>query len=1199
MLLFCEPGWAAPQTQQRAAQVVAGWLAASPRPLRLAVSASARAAQVAADSTGQPLYYVFPLDPAGFVVVSGDDTVEPILAFSANGDFDLAMQGPLPALLARDVAERVIPTRSKVKAAAAVLNSASVKWADLGSSNPQPRNSGVSTPDDIRVSPFIQSRWNQSSIWGGSSSVACYNYYTPPYASGASSNYVCGCNNTAWAQIMRYYNYPTQSVGTASYTISIDGVNTSRPLRGGDGLGGPYQWSQMTLVPGSTTTLQQRQAIGALTADIGVAAETDYAAGGSGAYLLGSVLKNVFHYANAMTASGIGAQFTDQVLPNLDARLPVYLSIYGTGGHAIVCDGYGYNLGTLYHHLNLGWGGYEDAWYNLPNISAGGYTFTSVGGFFYNIFPVGGGEIISGRVLDTTNAPIPFATVQAVGGGHTYSVQSDSRGIYALAQLPSSTSYSLTVTKNGYQFPPRTVATGVSQDYSGTGNKSGINFIGSLDANARVVTGTITSADGSGIAGVTVSFSNSGGTVITDATGIYFNTVPVGWTGTITPSKTRYVFTPGPIACSNVVANLGNLDFRGALVVYVNSLASGLNDGSSWANAFISLQSALAQAASGNEIWVAQGTYRPGTARTNAFQCKSGVSLLGGFVGSETDRAQRDWATYATVLSGDIGTVGDVSDNTYHVVLGAAQALLDGFTVTGGNANRSGVWLDDLGGGIGGAYGLSGFTVANCRITGNCASNYAGGVYSANVINSIICSNAAQYGGAAYQGTLKNCLIISNTATWYGGATYLTTNLSCTIVSNRTHYGGGCYGGAATNCIIIYNSADYGGSNYYSTVVLDHCCALPLADGTGNQTAAPLFQNPAGGDYRLSLQSTLINAGSNQDWMTNGLDLAGQPRIANGLVDLGAYESALTQPRLSCNPGGIAFVVMAGAPATNQALQVWNSGVGTLNYSSATTNSWLLISPPTGSSAGETEALTATVNAVGLAPGNYAGQLTICSTNAMQAQLPVPVSLTVVPDYNVPLNTHGFSWTSAGNSAWTVQTTVTHDGVDALRSGVIADSQNSALQTTFNGPGVVSFWCKVSSETNYDFLKFFIGTNELMRLSGEVNWQSKTFDVPAGLQTLLWQYGKDSVTSGGQDAAWLDQVLLLGPPVLVTPSRIGNAFAATIPTASGKNYFLEYKNNLSDTNWTALPGVAGNGNPQTLTDPAAGTPQRYYRIRQQ
>ena len=56
------------------------------------------------------------------------------------------------------------------------------------------------------------------------------------------------------------------------------------------------------------------------------------------------------------------------VNPNLDAGYPVLFGITGAGGHAIVCDGYGYNPSTMYHHLNMGWSGNDDAWYNLPTI---------------------------------------------------------------------------------------------------------------------------------------------------------------------------------------------------------------------------------------------------------------------------------------------------------------------------------------------------------------------------------------------------------------------------------------------------------------------------------------------------------------------------------------------------------------------------------------------------------------------------------------------------------------------------------------------------------------------------------------------------------------------------------------------------------------------------------------------------------------
>jgi PKD repeat protein len=937
---LCLEGWAAPQTQQQAAQAIAGWLAATPAPLGASLKASARLGQAFQSPAGETLYYVFPLASEGFVITSADDNVEPIIAFSASGRFEPDKENPLFALLDRDLPERLSQARGGVKMAAAGASLAETKWASLKRTGPRPQNNGLTTVDDLRVAPFIQSRWNQSTIWNGSAWVACYNYYTPPFAAGTSGNYVCGCNNTAWAQIMRYYCYPTQSIGTAAFDIEIDGVTVNRSLRGGDGLGGPYQWSLMPLVPGVSTTEQQRQAIGALTADIGVASRTAYAAGDSSAYLPKSVLESVFHYANAIGAMGIDSQFPDQVLPNLDSRFPVYLLINGATNHAVVCDGYGYNLGSLYHHLNVGWGGYEDAWYNLPNVAAGGYQFTSVGSFYYNIYTNGGGEIVSGRVLDSANSPIAYSDVQATGGGKTYSTQGDGRGIYALAQLPSDTTFSLSATKNGYHFSPRTMTTGCSQDYTATGNKWGINLVGTQDQTVRVVTGTISSLDGSGIAGVTVGFSNAGGTVTSDSSGFFFNTVPAGWSGAITPAKARYMFGPVFLACTNVVADLGNQDFTGSVIVYVNALASGQNNGFSWTDAFTNLQTALSQAEPGNEIWVGRGIYLPGTGRTNSFACVPGVSLFGGFAGVEASRSQRDWSTHPTVLSGDIGVPGDKSDNVYHVVLGASRAALDGFTVTGGNAN--GDIFDQVGGGIEADPGLSGFTVANCRITDNCAGNSGGGVYYATVVNSVICSNAADFGGGAAEACLINCLVISNSASQYGGGGNIVTNLNCTIVGNRAQFGGGIYGGiyvaSATNCIIYGNNADYA-PNYYMAS-LSYCCTAPLPEtGVGNFTEEPRFVSSSGGAFRLQASSPCIDSGNNA-YVANFIDLDGRARIVGGTVDMGAYEfqgaSSPVADFVGYPTNGVAPLVVNFSDASTGRITNWQWSFGDGGMSSNT-----------------------------------------------------------------------------------------------------------------------------------------------------------------------------------------------------------------------------------------------------------------------
>jgi hypothetical protein len=173
---------------------------------------------------------------------------------------------------------------------------------------------------------------------------------------------------------MRYHQWPVAGVGTGSFTIGVDGVSQQAALRGGDGAGGPYDWADMVLVPGSNITTTQCQAIGALLYDAGVAnnmAYTDTSLG-SAASLQTAVIKNVFHYANGVNSGSSSlADVTLAIRTNLDAGLPVALIIDSTQqpeGHEIVCDGYGYNLATLYHHLNLGWGGEDDTWYNLPEI---------------------------------------------------------------------------------------------------------------------------------------------------------------------------------------------------------------------------------------------------------------------------------------------------------------------------------------------------------------------------------------------------------------------------------------------------------------------------------------------------------------------------------------------------------------------------------------------------------------------------------------------------------------------------------------------------------------------------------------------------------------------------------------------------------------------------------------------------------------
>ena len=228
--------------------------------------------------------------------------------------------------------------------------------------------------------------------------------------------------------------------------------------------------------------------------------------------------------------------------------------------------------------------------------------------------------------------------------------------------------------------------------------------------------------------------------------------------------------------------------------------------GDTWANA-CSLQTALANAVGGDEIWVAGGTYKPTTGshqRAATFQLAPGVAVYGGFDGTEDDRSQRDWAANAAILSGDL--LGNDSgftnndENNYHVVTGANGATLDGFTITAGNAN--GGSLDDGGGGMYNS-GVSP-TVANVTFSSNSAAFYGGGMfnqfYSPTVTNVTFSGNSVSYyGGGMYNGysnpTLTNVTFSGNSASYcYGGGMYnghSNPTLKNVIVANSTS-GGDC-----------------------------------------------------------------------------------------------------------------------------------------------------------------------------------------------------------------------------------------------------------------------------------------------------------------------------------------------------------------------------------------------------------------------
>ncbi|MGA2751145.1 MAG: C10 family peptidase [Verrucomicrobiota bacterium] len=463
---------------EKAAAAVTSWLQMDRAPFGEPLGNKVKNVETFKDNFGNVLYHVVYLDPSGFVIVSGDDLVEPIIAFVSRGRFDPSSNNPLGAIVSADVPARVACARAlQTTAPGERFLKARGKWRALqplsdGDTNSAPPST-LSAVSDMRIAPFVQTLWNQGTANNG---MACYNYYTPPYAAGSTSNWPCGCVATCLAQLLGYFQYPKAGVGTNSFPISVDGTNETARLRGGDGTGGPYAWSNMPANP-VNPTVAQCQAIGALMYDCGVSEQMGYGPGGSGAGVNQPqvALVGTYMYSNAVFGAPANDSLFDPPLvtmvnANLDARLPVGVAL---NGHEVVSDGYGYNLSTLYNHINMGWGGGDNAWYALPIVD----TFTNLWGFIYNIYPNGSGEIISGRIT-AGNAPVSNATVTASrSGGGSYTATTDTNGIYAFVAIPSGSQYTVTVNVTNFAAAFTNCSTGRSiNGGTNSGNVWGVDF---------------------------------------------------------------------------------------------------------------------------------------------------------------------------------------------------------------------------------------------------------------------------------------------------------------------------------------------------------------------------------------------------------------------------------------------------------------------------------------------------------------------------------------------------------------------------------------------------------------------------------------------------------------------------------------------------------------------------------------------------
>lgn len=399
------------------------------------------------DQTGEPFAYVLGLNPKGFIVVSPDTDITPVIAYSFKGNFPLEdfQDNVLLHMVTWDMENRL-------EAIPILPDDLKEKNNDLWEKYLSAENSFLDT--QVRATqygPYLTTYWKQGSP---------YNTSCPKDPVTGSTSRV-GCVATAMAQIVNYHKYPSSVTFTSADDYTPE--TWSIPITATD--------ANIPSITYSDTYLPSDGTPAKLSFACGVSVHMNYSSGGSGATTsdVATALKSKFGYASATAVAPYTdvpvpyvADFYSRLQDNMKNKQPAQLSIFadqpvsGTPvGHSIVCDGY-YNLSPGYYHLNYGWGKNNppdstyDWWYSLP-----AWIYTNPIGERGNILiyavldikpPASAGATYNGYILDClTGGGISGAKV-TVGGKTWYS---DGNGFVSLTNIPSG-SQPVEASKNGY-----------------------------------------------------------------------------------------------------------------------------------------------------------------------------------------------------------------------------------------------------------------------------------------------------------------------------------------------------------------------------------------------------------------------------------------------------------------------------------------------------------------------------------------------------------------------------------------------------------------------------------------------------------------------------------------------------------------------------------------------------------------------------
>jgi len=344
----------------------------------------------------------------------------------------------------------------------------------------------------------------------------------------------------------------------------------------------------------------------------------------------------------------------------------------------------------------------------------------------------------------------------------------------------------------------------------------------------------------------------------------------------------------------------------GVTRLYVNSAAAAGGNGSSWATAFRHLQDALDTGAGCDEvseIWVARGLYLPDQGggqtagnRDAAFQLHNGLAIYGGFSGGETMLEQRNWQTFLTILSGDIGITDTPNDNSYTVAVSSSTdstAILDGFIIRDGESDFPTPAYNYPRWSGGGIYNEGGSpAIRNCTIRNNRSQQAGGGMFNwrnshPTLVDCIFTENFAPSNGSGMVNSenanprLINCTFSNNDGSSLFNRESSPTLEGCRFLSNEGGFGPGVYNfsnSAPTfyHCIFSGNSGSFGGAVY-------------------NQASSPAFFNCLFSGNRASFGGAIHNLGIFNQTYTNCTFSGNRGSAGGGAIrNQGAGASVMT-----------------------------------------------------------------------------------------------------------------------------------------------------------------------------------------------------------------------------------------------------------------------------------------------------------------